>query len=383
MIKRKKIIYCITKANWGGAQRYVYDLATSLSKENFEISVLTGAEGILTKKLEIKGVETIILENLIRDVSFLADLKSLINLTKIFKREKPDIIHLNSSKIGLLGALAGRLACVPKIIFTSHGWAFNEDRDKWQKKTIQLLSLLTIRLSHKTIAVSEQTKKQISNKDYYKNKITVVKNGLDPIDFYDSQNAKQELLKKLPGDLNIETRPWLGTISELHKNKGLKYIIEAIHLLDLEIEDKNKLPIFIIIGEGEKREKLQQRINRYKLEDTIFLVGQITEAAKYLKAFDIFTLTSITEAMPYVILEAGQAGLPIIASSVGGIPEIIEDMRDGILIRPKEPIEIQKAIDFLLANPDKRSILSQNIKKRILLDFDKQTMVKKTVELYN
>jgi glycosyltransferase involved in cell wall biosynthesis len=380
--KKKKILYGITKSNWGGAQRYVFDLATSLPKDTYEVSVLLGQEGVLEQKLQTAGIRTITLGNISRDIHLIKDLFVLIKIIKIFRREKPDIIHLNSSKMGLLGALAGRLTGLPKIIFTGHGWAFNEDRSKFQKKSIHLLHLLTIFLSHRTIAVSEQTKNQITNNKYLLKKIITIRNGIDKIDFLDKNTARENISKKLSTNIDIKNRFWLGTISELHKNKGLKYMIEAIHLLDMKNDDKSTLPILIIIGDGEKKEKLQKRIDRYGLQETIFLVGQIDEASKYLKAFDVFTLTSITEALPYVILEAGLAGLPIIASAVGGIPEIITDMENGVLIRPKEPEEIKKAIDFLLEKPEKMTSFSEKIQTKILLNFSKEKMIKTTQALY-
>jgi len=383
MANKKKILYCITKSNWGGAQRYVYDLATSLPNDLYEVSVLFGTDGVLAQKLRAQNIRTIVLENLSRNIHLLNDFRVFIKLIKIFRTEKPDIVHLNSSKMGFLGALAGRLARVPKIIFTGHGWAFNEDRGKLQKNIIYLIHRLTIKLCHKTIAVSEETKRQISENGRLSKKIIVIKNGLDSIEFLEKNIARNKLREKFPTDVETGNRLWIGTISELHKNKGLKYIIEAMHLLDLLSDSKADLPILVIIGEGEKREKLQQRILRYNLEDSVFLLGRIDEASKYLKAFDIFTLTSITEALPYVILEAGLASLPIIASSVGGIPEIIDDMENGILVRPKEPGEIQKAIDFLLSKPEKMAILGQNIQNKIISEFNKETMVKKTLELYN
>jgi len=382
MIPKKKILYCITKSNWGGAQRYVYDLATSLPKDQYDIAVLLGTDGALAQKLKSAQIRTIILGNLSRDIHLLKDFSVFIKLFKIFRQEKPDIIHLNSSKMGFLGTLVGRLTRVPKIIFTSHGWAFNEDRNKIQKKLIYLFHLCTIALAHKTIAVSEQTRNQISKNNSSLNKIIVIKNGIEKIDFLEKNLAKEKITEKLPSDLDLGNRQWLGTISELHKNKGLKYMIEAMHLLEVESDDRSTLPILIIIGDGERREKLQQRIARYRLEDTVFLVGRVDDAAKYLKAFDIFTLTSITEALPYVILEAGQAGLPIIASGVGGIPEIIDDMKNGILVRPKEPEEIQKAIDFLINKPEKMLTFGQEIQKKIQADFSKEKMISKTLVLY-
>ncbi len=383
MIERRKILYCITKGNWGGAQRYVYDLASSLPSDLYDITVLIGSGKTLADKLQKVGIKTITLGKLTRNISLLKDFIAFLKIIKIFWREKPDIIHLNSSKMGFLGALAGRLTRRPKIIFTGHGWAFNEDRSKIQKKWIYLLHLITIKLARKTIAVSEETRKQIAKKKKIAKKIIVIRNGIEAINFLDRDIARSEICKKLPIDLELKNNIWLGTISELHKNKGLKYIIEAMHLLNMASDHESDLPNLIIIGEGERREKLQQRINRYNLEKNIFLVGRLDEAEKYLMAFDIFTLTSITEALPYVILEAGQAGLPIIASGVGGIPEIIDDMKDGILVRPKEPEEIYKALTFLLNNPEKSLILGQNIQKKILTEFTKETMVKETIKLYN
>ena len=387
MIKtKKKILYCITKGNWGGAQKYAYDLATTLPKDQYEVVVLLGIDGELTKKLQAKNIRTIVLNNLPREISLIKVFFGFLKLLKIFRQEKPDIIHLNSSKMGFLGAWAGRLAGIKKIIFTGHGWAFNEDRSLWQKKLIYLLHLLTIALAHQTIAVSQETKKQIAKNNFYSKKITVIKNGLEKIEFLDKSLARTEILSQgnslaLEG-VSLTDRLWLGTISELHKNKGLKYLIEAIHLLDVETENRDNLPILIIIGEGERRKKLQERINRYNLQDTIFLIGQISDAKKYLKAFDIFTLTSITEALPYALLEAGQAGLPIIASRVGGIPEIIDHMENGILVTPREPEEIKKAISLLLKDSEKRKTLGQKIQEKVFKDFNKDKMTKETLALY-
>ena len=376
--KKKKIIYAINKANWGGAQKYVYDLATTLPRDSYDVIVLLGTDGTLTQKLQLAGIRTIILGN----KKSTGDLALLIKLIKIFKKERPDIIHLNNSKMGFLGALAGRITRIPKIIFTGHGWTFNEDRNKIQKKILFFLNWLTVAFSHKIIAVSEQVKRQISKNNSHSQKIVTIKNGISEINFLDRKTAREKIIEKLPPDIDINNRLWLGTISELHKNKGLKYIIETMHLLETKADNKVDLPILIIIGEGERREILQERINRYNLQDTVFLIGQIDEAEKYLKAFDIFTLSSITEALPYVILEAGQAGLPIVASGVGGIPEIIDDMQDGILVRPKEPTEIQEALDFLIKNPEKMSSFGQNIQKKIQTNFTKEKMIKETLALY-
>ena len=158
---KKKILYLITKSNWGGAQRYVFDLATSLNKEEYDVVVALGGTGRLVDELKNKKVRVIQLKSLERDISIFKEIKSAIELFKIIKSEKPNILHINSSKAGGLGALIGRILGVPKIIFTAHGWAFNEDRPWRQKISIKTLHWLTILLSHTTITVSETTKRNV------------------------------------------------------------------------------------------------------------------------------------------------------------------------------------------------------------------------------
>jgi glycosyltransferase involved in cell wall biosynthesis len=381
----KKVFFCITKGDWGGAQKYVYDLAISLPMDRYTPTVILGQGTELKERLTEANVTTIVLDSLARDVNIKNDIRSFFQLLKIFKKERPDVIHLNSSKMGLVGALAGRVARTKKIIFTGHGWASNEDRGQWQKKILHLLHLLTIQLSTQTIAVSDMTRDQLVDENgSLRKKVVVIKNGVEKIDFLDQNQARKLLSEKIKSDREIAQtkKMWIGTIAELHKNKGLKYLIEAVHLLKISLVDENELPFFIIIGEGERRQRLEERIIRYNLQNNVFLVGKITNANKYLKAFDTFVLPSITEAMPYAVLEAGTAGLPIIASGVGGIPEIVTDMESGILVRPREPAELKSAFDFILKNPEKSKLFGDKIAEKIKCDFTREVMFKTTLALY-
>lgn len=379
--KQKKIFICITKSNWGGAQKYVFDIARELSKnKDIKISVLLGGNGELNKRLLEININTIILENSQRDFGIIKDINFFFELFKIFKKEKPDVIHLNSSKMGFVGGLAGRVSGIKKIIFTSHGWVFNEDRNFIQKRIIWILHILTIFLSHKTIAVSDIIKKQIGKN--FNKKIIVIKNGITDINFIEKNNAREilsiKILQKNPNVVEkLTSNPmWLGTISELHKNKGLEYIIEAISKIKENI-------IFIIIGEGEERRKLEELSIKLGSSNKIFLIGKIENASFYLKALDIFTLTSITEALPYVLLEAGKAKLPVIASNIGGIPEIIENNVSGILTAVKNSEEIKDSILKLIKDEKNKNLLGHNLNKKIDKNFKEKDMLEKTFEVYN
>ncbi|MEK7585250.1 MAG: glycosyltransferase family 4 protein, partial [Patescibacteria group bacterium] len=141
-----------------------------------------------------------------------------------------------------------------------------------------------------------------------------------------------------------------------------------------------------LLGETEylhlQRASLEKQIKQLELGGVVHLVGHKDEAATLLSAFDLFTLTSTTEALPYVLLEAGLAGLPVVASAVGGIPEIVTSMESGILIKPRDPSEIAKTLQFLIKNSEKRRKFASKLKQTVRSDFSTARMVKETMAVY-
>jgi len=143
---------------------------------------------------------------------------------------------------------------------------------------------------------------------------------------------------------------------------------------------------FLVVGEGRERKKLEKLIKKYYLEDDFFLAGAIPNAYKYLKAFDIFVLPSVKEGFPWTILEAMVAEIPIIATKVGGVPEILEDSstgsgQAGIIVEPKNPKQLAEAIQKLIENPDLRKKFSQKAKRRVKEKFSLDKMVNKIEKL--
>ncbi len=383
---KKKIIYLVTQSEWGGAQKYIYDLATHLPKDEFKVLAAAGeGNGELFNRLKEKQIPTYHLKHTVRAIRPIKEILAFFELLKLFKKEKPDIIHLNSSKISILGSLAGKIYASHvshptfRIIYTSHGWVFNEPLPFWTKKLYYILEKLTASLKDKIICVSEYDrgvalKKKISSPS----KLITIPNGigLNPGDFLNQQSARLEL-QKIPGSASRVPRSAIGTIANLYPTKGLQYLIEAASNL---LKDNPDL-IFMIIGEGDERKKLESLIKQYNLTDNFFLLGNIKDAYKYLKAFDIFVLPSVKEGWPYTLLEALRAGLPIIATRVGGIPEIITDNENGLLVPPANPDSLQKAIKKLLADSELTTRLQQN-SLASSNEFTLQQTLQKTLRLY-
>ncbi|MDP1706948.1 MAG: glycosyltransferase [bacterium] len=310
---KKKILFVITKSNWGGAQRYVYDLATALPKDQFDVGVAYGQQGLLSKKLAENGITTHQILSLQRDVSVIADVKSFFELLKLFRTEKPDVVHLNSSKAAGLGALVARLAGVPWIIFTAHGWPFWEQRNPVLRALMYFFSWLTALLSHKIIVVSDYDFKVAQNMPFVAHKTIRIYNGIDLDMRFDSG---EKIRGAFPNGAHIT-----GTIGELTRNKNQIVLIE---------QAKTDHEMFVaIVGEGEGRSRLEAKIKEYNLEARVKLFG-FMPASEVLKGFDTFALPSLKEGLPYVLLEARAAGLPITANRVGGVGEILDakDMRE-------------------------------------------------------
>lgn len=371
--KKRKVLYLITKGNWGGAQRYVFDLATSMPSDQFDVVVACGEGNVLEKKLAESKVRTIRIGSMKRDVDVFSEIKTFVEIVKLLRAERPAVLHLNSSKAGALGALAGRLTGVPKIIFTGHGWAWNEDRPFIAKSVITLIHWITIFLSHQTIAVAENVKGQIDNLPLVSRKIVTVHNGIGQVRFLDRNDARREL------HFAAKEKSWIGAISELHKNKGLDYLIQAFGNFAKENHDT----ALIIIGDGEEKEKLMKLTEENGIKDRTFFLGFIPNASMYLKAFDIFTLPSRTEAFPYAVLEVGLAQVPIIASAVGGIPEAIKNGETGFLIKRGDTKELAEKLAFIIENSPKAAEISQSMRKRVEQLFSLNMMVEKTIAVYN
>lgn len=357
----KKVLFIITKSVWGGAQKYVFDLAVNLPKDKFAISVAGGGKGAMAEKIVSVGLPYIEIKNFQRDVNFLKEFFSFFEILKILFKTKADIVHISSSKAGGVAGIAcftysammransfwnhfpyvrdGKMnlsASLPIAIFTVHGWALLESRPKWQIWLIKLASKITCLFYDKIICVSRNDyNSAIKNKIAPARKMTVIHNGIKPEDYNFEERTEKEFV--------------IGTIGEATKNKGHKYLIESC-----------------------------KNIPNIKLN----IISNVPNASKYLKNFDIFVLSSIKEGLPYAILEAGLAGSPIIASNVGGIPEIIENEKDGLLVPPADSEKLSEAIKKLIDNKPLRETLAKNLHEKIIKKFSLEKMIEETIVAY-
>lgn len=345
---KKKILFLVTQSEFGGAQRFIYNLVTNLNQDKYSIAVAAGLEGDnengLLFALEKKGIDTGHLRYLRRSINPFFDFLGVIEILKLIKKEKPDILFLCSSKAGFLGSWAGKNK-IKKVIYRIGGWTFNDPWPKWKKKLYIWIEKISAGWKDYIINNAESDKQQAIKIGIKPQRgILTIYNGIDAdkLKFLNKGEAGN-FLRLNNSDFVV------GTIANDYPTKGLKYLREV---------------------EG-------------KLQDIkLVILSNIPDAYKYLKAFDIFVLSSVKEGFPWVILEAMSAGVPIIATKVGAIPEIIQNNENGILIEPKSPKAIIDAVKLLMDNKDLMRKLAINGRKTVIEKFNLEKMINRYVELF-
>lgn len=373
----KKVLYVITKSNFGGAQKYVYELAIAAKHKGALVAVACGGKGELIKKLNEHQIQTFEVGGLTRDISIKSEIKALYSLAHIIRDFDPDVVHFNSSKAGLLGTFISRLLSVPRIIFTAHGWPFLEDRSKWWKLMAWAGSYFTGLFSHRIILVSEHDLRQ-TKMPGVKSKCKLIHIAVSDFPLLSRDETRLKLFSE-ETIKNHQHNVWLVTTAELVKNKNHTLAIDAI----AEFNSTHTTKIFYtVIGEGELETTLKEQADMKGLNDYVNFIGYLENASQYLLGFDMFILPSKKEGLPYALLEAGKAGLPCIASRIGGIPEVIIDKETGLLIDPNNHMTVVAALDFLLTNSNKRSEYSDNLSALIEAEYKEEIMLAKTWQTY-
>lgn len=376
----RKVLYLITQSEHGGAQAYVKSLAEAL-RDDYSIAVAAGEEAEenwLKQEIGILGLSFKGLKHLKRAISPIDDILATIEILNLIKEEKPDIIHLNSSKISILGSLAWRL--LPKdlrtrikVVYTVHGWVFLEPLPFLKKLFFHWAEKLTAVYKHKLICVSEHDRlSALKERICPEKKLVTIHNGIS------LPNGSKRPGLSLLNSQALGAKHRIVTIANLYPTKGLEYLVEAAKIL----KDKGYDFSISIIGEGHERSKLETMILASGLKDKAFLLGAIPDASLCLSSFDIYACSSVKEGLSYTIIEAMLSGLPIVATNVGGNGELITDKTEGLLVEAKNPDALAEALERLISHREEAAIFGINARIKAETDFNQEQMVSKTKGVY-
>ncbi len=371
--KPKILLYTDTK-QLGGAENHMLSMFKFYDRQRFELQLACSADPTLDSWCQKIANMTVTVHRL--KVSHKHDPRHFFELKKILKQEDIQLVHIHvwNPASGRYGMLTAQKSNVPYIL-TEHDPFPLSPLKNWIKKSL-------IKDAQQIIAVSEKNSELLC-KLYpeMKSKIITIHNGIDTTRF-ESQLlsfsvSDREQYRKETFKTDGET-PIITCIAELHPRKGIRYVLEAVREL---VAQKENIKL-ILVGSGEEKETYEKYIRDHELEEYVELLGRRHDIPQILKSSDIFVLPSLNEAFGLVLLEAMMAKLPIVATNNGGIPEIIEDGKNGILVPPKDSRAIAEAIQKLLASVSIRKTIAEKNYTDVRKKFEVKDMVKKTEERY-
>ena len=322
------VCHVITKLELGGAQEVALYAVSHLDRSKFRPILVAGPGGLLTEEAKsLPGVEVHILSALARRVHVLADLAAFVELICVFRRLRPAIVHTHSSKAGILGRWAAWCARVPVIIHTVHGYGITPAQSYWLRRVLILLERMTGWITTYWIAVAQtDIEKGVEWGLFDRTQASVVRPGIDPQPFQTvlSATTRHALRAEFgagPGDYLV------GTVACLKPQKAPEdFVAVAKRVCDVVPQAR-----FILIGDGDLRPRVESLIEQNGLDHRLYLAGWRRDVSTAMKSFDAFLLTSHWEGLPRVLLEARTIGLPVVATRVGGVAEVIAEGRHGWL----------------------------------------------------
>ncbi len=355
-----KILLLITRAELGGGQTHVVDLLRGL-RDEFEVELGTGENGYLTEAAERLGIRTHVIPDLVQPMRPLRDVKALWHCFRLIRAVRPDVVHTHTSKAGVIGRLAARLAGVPSL-FTAHTWCFAEGTS-WKWKTVGIpLERIAARCATGIITVSEANRAlALSHRIARPEKLVTIHNGI-----------ADSLHRAKPGEKAL---PRIVMVARFSEQKAQGLLIEAV----AQIRTPFRL---LLVGDGPLRLAVEQQVAKLNLGDRVEFLGQRLNVSEILASGHIFALFTNWEGFPISILEAMRAGLPVVASDVNGVREAVADGSTGFLAAAGDVAMFRQRLEQLVQDDSLRGRLGAAGRRRFEKEFTVEAMLGKTAGIY-
>jgi glycosyltransferase involved in cell wall biosynthesis len=373
------ICHVITKLELGGAQEVALYAVSHLARDKYRPVLIAGPGGFLTEEARrLPGVQTIIVPSLGRQIHAISDLFALVHLIILFRRSRPAIVHTHSSKAGILGRWAAWFARVPVIIHTVHGFGITPAQPKWFRHLLVMLERMTGYITTHWITVAQIDAQRGRQWGLFGSNCSVIRPGIDPRPYERplEPSAREQLRREFgagPHDYLI------GTVACLKPQKAPEDVVAVAKLLCAQVPRVQ----FVLIGDGERRLDIEALIQQYRLQDRVKLAGWRRDVDRAMKSFDALLLTSHWEGFPRVILEAAAAGLPIVATRVGGVEEVIMHGCDARLYEAGDIEGLAKGLQILVQQSENGGQQPAGFKGDLPKEFHIDEMAKQYQSLYD
>jgi glycosyltransferase involved in cell wall biosynthesis len=356
---RIKILRIIGRLNVGGPALHVVNLAAGLDAARYEQLLVVGteneAEGSMLDFALSRGVKPHVIPEIVTAFSLTPrDIKALAKLFVLMRRQRPHIVHTHTAKAGLLGRLSARLAGVPVIVHTFHGHVLHGYYGPAKNRLLRLMERSLARFTDRLVTVSEEVKQDLVGYGVAAaEKITVISLGFDLEPFLASSTRRGEFRHELGLGDAVKL---VGIVGRLFAIKNHRLFLEAA----ARIAAVNPAVRFVIVGDGALRHSLERQVKDLRIADRVLFTGWRRDLPRIYADLDILALSSDNEGTPVSAIEAMAAGCPVVATRVGGLPDLIDDHRTGRLVPAGDASALATAILELLDNSAKARELSRN-----------------------
>lgn len=366
-----RVCHIATADLWGGAEVYISSLLKHLARiHGFSMSAILFNEGRLASELASVGVEVAIIHEEQWGLP-----RMLVELAKVLRRQRYHLVHTHKPKDNVLGVIAGKYAGIPAYVRTIHGCPepFTGLENVRMRALESVDALITKHLVTKVIMVSENLS-QLLGGTYTAGQMTLIHNGID------SESVRVNVERsRIRSDWKVsDAFPLIGVIGRLTRIKGQDILLRAI----AHIHRSNRTLKVVVIGEGPERTRLQELAITLGIENATIFAGHRNDVYDCINAIDIFVLPSLHEGLPMVLLEAMALGSPVIASRVGGVPEVIEHRNNGLLFSAGSDQELAENLLLLLGNRELAVRLGEEGRKRVRAQFNAEIMARHTAQVY-
>lgn len=377
-MSKLKVIEVIARLNVGGPAIHTVLLTKLLDQERFQTQLVTGlegpAEGSMREWAASQGVTPLVIPELGREINLWADQAVLYKLYRLFRREKPDVVHTHTAKAGFVGRLAARLAGIPVVFHTFHGHVFHSYFSPARTRMFIGIEQFLARLTDRIVTISPLQRQEIIQFGIASpEKIVIIPLGFDLDEFFSCEQLRGQLRRELA--LPAETK-LIGIVARLTGIKNHRMFFEAAARVSQRCHNAH----FIVVGDGELRSELEKQVGELGLAGVTHFLGWRNDLPAVYADLDLVALTSYNEGTPTTLIEAQAAACPVVATAVGGVPDVVKEGRTGYLVPARDTAAFAEAVLAALAG-DGRA-MGQAGREAVKENFTLARLLKDTEKLY-
>ena len=374
-----RILHIITRLDAGGSATNTIVSVAGLRKEGFETALAYGTtrdpDGAIRRRLESLGLPLFFVPGLVRNPSPLNDFKAWLDLKRLLRDNRFDLVHTHTSKAGVIGRLAARAYGVPAV-HTAHGHVFYGYFGRLLTRVFVGIERRMAPLAERLISLTdEETQEALERNIGRPGQYVTIPSGVPIAQFRDIDRSDPTFRKRL--GIPPEATVFLS-VGRLTWVKGYDMLLEAFSKAGFGSER----PWLVLVGDGEERGKLEEQAKRLKIIDRVCFTGELADIREALAASTVFVLSSRNEGMGRVLVEAMAAGLPVIGTAVGGIPTLVKDGETGLLVPGGDAGALAKAMERLRAGPELRARLAERASRFIYPAYDESCMIASIAAVY-